>query len=347
MSSTTKVLKFYKLCMKRFINDEKFVNLDEKEIKSVLAEFISHCKPANSQDPYTIKSTSFEGFDKEIYFDVLKESNEYLFFTIGHEARASFQLRNITSLDAKELQKSKDEILEAYTYILYCYQSGVITYLSDGKSPSIRNLTRLFNIHTLGQRLEKFDNLEINTEVIAHKDILEAAVKKESFYDLTLDVTTPNAEILGSLFPNNEKLYEEIVRDGLSLNVKLVVSKEKVKGKKKGNLGDVLSTSSIKNFISFVKGKPEVNSLKARARNEEERLQDFDFFDSQLTYKIPWTMDTEYFRKQLLNLSESSPEDYERYKLTIQEYIFGLMKGGYESNKGQISTLTRRQTVRS
>lgn len=343
----SKKLKFYKLYFYKYLVGSSNVDtLGEDEAKVLFKSFIEKHTKTNEDSSVVLRTTSFPGFSEKIYFDILRDDDNYLFATIGQEAQANVQIRNLKNLTATMIERKEDEIFEAYTYFIIDYQRFIVTFVSNQHSPNIKNIENLFNNLDIskGTKVEGFSQFGIIPKAIVEVDSLQSILSAENLHDITIDLATMDAEILGKVFPNR-KLYEELVENGVGVDLKVTISKPKPAGKRRGHIGRMKdlkeSVTAIANHLKSSKSKTE--KVKFRTKTGNQILQDFDLFDNVYTYNVPWNIDQKKLIKELNDpLSESEIEMSSKLMRKVNEYTFEKLKEGYEFNVERLIKLARK-----
>lgn len=343
----SKKLKFYKLYFyKHIVGSSNRKLLGEGEAKVLLKSFIDKHTKVNADSSVVLRTTSFPGFSDKIYFDILKDDDDYLFATIGQEAQANVQIRNLDNLTATMIERKEDEIFEAYTYFIVDYQRFLVTFVSNQHSPSIKNIQKVFDNLDKSEstKVEGFSQFDIIPKAIVEVDALKSILSAENLHDITIDLATMDAEILGSVFPKR-KLYEELVENGIEVDLKITISKPKPAGKRKGPLGKMSNLSrSVTAIADYIRSsKSGTERVKFRTKTGNEILQDFDLFDNNYTYNVPWKIDQ---KKLIDELNKTQVDNEVELSSTlmrkVNDYTFEKLKDGYEINVDRLIKLARK-----
>lgn len=340
-----KNLKFYNfLITKNLESKSKREILNELETKRVLKEFMEQHTTRNS---FGVKCTQFLTQSSIVYFDVIEDNDDYLFATIGKQAQAKLQIRDIDELNSKRIDKQENEIFEAFTYFILDYKRLIITYVSNQHSPSIYNLTYLFNRVDIenGTRVDGFSEYDIHPQMIIEENALKSVLKQDQLQDFTYEIATPQPDVLGNII-HDKKLYEKLVKDGIEVSTQIIVKRKKEKGKLTKALGSVKDYSELLTEMARnIQGSSETEnkSLKFRTKNDGELLQTFDLLDNKYTYKASWNIDEDKIIQTLKAQYDPNTESLEKIFFDqINRFILKQLLDGYNKNIERLLDLTRK-----
>ncbi|MFP3892755.1 hypothetical protein U5N25_03490 [Exiguobacterium indicum] len=352
--SNSRTLKFYNFkIFKSVVASSKDAKLKPEEVKTVFDKFIKQQTKISNALFAPVGTTQFPNSKNtsKIFFDVITNDDNFLFASIGQESSTNIQIRNIEDLKPRQIERLQDEIFESHTYFILDYKNLFISYFSNQGAPSIKNLENLFNNFDVskGHKISGFTEFHIHTETISDHDTLTSLFsgeKEKELVDLSINLATPQADILGRMVPGLKR-YESMVDNGMKLDAKIVISKPKSDDKKK-SLGTVKENKSllesVKKAVSISRKTDGKSNATLRTKVEGYRIQSQQLFDDVFTFTIPFNLTDKKIKDRLEILSKKDGKDYTSVKhaqLAINNIIFDEMKIGYLEVQSELRRLSR------
>lgn len=306
-----KKIYYYKVTLK---NQSDYVE-DYKRIKVLFDEIFKE-KASNNH------LILIEGDIKNsrVCMDVLYNTKEYLFVRIGKEKdKNEFLRRNINNLESGELDLKDDESIEVFTYIMYSYNSGILSFLGN-KSAANESVFNKIIEH----------NPEYKTEMEPlpnNESIRELYVPNSTLSAVTVDLPIPDGEYLEKVLKLDRKLISAYKGTGLrKLRISFVGEPYKV---------ITTENETIRSIVGAIQGLKKGNIIsgaKIKGKPARKLSQQFDLFAEYYSYPI--------------NVNTYKIENYEKIIFSLEEVdeeVHKQMRMAYNENSEQVIRLADRK----
>lgn len=221
----------------------------------------------------------------------LKNNITVIFGKLGRKKDIfNFQRRNVNTLQPTDIEKDIDEYFECFTYFYIFFEENdnnpvvTIAFLKAQAAPDIRKLSLLSS-------LMSSPDYKVNIEPISTPDGLALLMNKHIINSIDYSVTLPADDTLAqSIFGvNNEDTFDSF-NNLKSLNFTITL-----KGNKNKNIlnnRNMLENISerIKTFTNIRHGTNP--SASAKARNDNEKMIEYDFLDNLFISKTSFDIGT-------------------------------------------------------
>lgn len=211
-----KTIHFYKMSINQFMTNNL---IKEREFYNILDKVISNSDEVSSDNPnaaykhyYSIATT-----DKKVIVDFLTHNRDYLFGSIGNikEKFVLERIRNLKDLTSERLLLNPENALEAYTYFLLDYKTGIISFINSKSAP---------NIKYLGTIIQEVDmNYEVNIYPIRNENVQGVINDIKKCSAVEIKVARPPSELLGKKGENalQRAIYKVIKQDFQKFSIRL------------------------------------------------------------------------------------------------------------------------------
>lgn len=299
------------LYKREFGSDKKSAKKMKKSYQKneILNEKVQHIIEYNLNEHNCIEIT--EGNDgKSEVLEVISSDEKYIFARLGRMKDIyQFQLRNTRTFKPDPIDKADDQEIEVFTYLLIDRENYLISYLKEQSAPSIQRIGHLLT------QIYKESELIGEISSITIEDALPLISNKGQIGTINYKVSIPpeggkyfNQEYTGL----SEKDYELLTNQKtIDFDIKLVVDRNK--DSFEGNRGSF--SDIIKKISGFAK------SVKVKAKNNNEYMQEYNIVDSPFT------------KRQKFN--------FDRTVESIPDEIFKELKSVYQNNKKEIEEFCR------
>lgn len=305
---------FHQLHLYKVENDSKKQSSKKGDklyqTSSLLNEKFQHIINRELNEHKCIRITEEDNGKSEV-LEIIKEDEDYIFARLGRMRDIhQFHLRNTKTFKPDPIDKNDDQEIEIFTYLLIDRKDFIISYLKEQSAPSIQ---RLGNVITQVFKSNGFFG-EISSITI--EDALPLISKKDEIGTINYRVSIPPE---GSKYFNQEytglteKEYEQLSNQkSIEFEIKLVAnrSKDSFEGNRNG-FSDI-----IKKITRFAK------SVKVKAKNKDEYMQEYKIVDSPFTKRQKFVFDS---------TAES-----------ISGEIFTQLRYVYQTNKKEIEQFYRK-----
>lgn len=247
---------------------------------------------------------------KSEVLEILHHDNDYIFARLGRMRDIyQFQLRNRTTFKPDPINKTDDQEIEIFTYLLLDRTNFIISYLREQSAPDIQKLGSVLT--------QVYKEEEIFGEIssITIEDALPIISKKHQVGTINYKISIPPEG--GKYFTQeytglSEKEYDMLTNQkSIDFDIKLVVDRNK-DAFNDGRNGFEKVIKKISNFAS---------NIKVKAKNDDEYMQEYNIVDSLFT------------KRQKFN--------FERTAESIPREIYRQLKNVYLANKSDIEEFCR------
>lgn len=148
--------------------------------------------------------------------DILEDTDEYLFARLNRKRlNNSLQIRQYSDLSTNDVlppDEIDDKGVELFTYCIYGYKHGILSVAKSNGAPDGKALTRIFQLYDNRYYLDLIN--------VPNQDLIERLINGNSpeINRISIDVPTPDAQILESIFKwNDHEIIDTIRRNTFSL----------------------------------------------------------------------------------------------------------------------------------
>ncbi|MEL7672041.1 hypothetical protein [Methanobacterium sp.] len=272
------------------------LELFKKELVNVLSNHINEFNTLSfgTDDKYSIeiinRGTSINNINN-IKLCPIDENINYIFGKIGEERNIiNYQRRNKTTLEPKDLEKSIDEIFESFTYFYLFFEKVgekkvvTIAFLNFQSAPGIRQLKMLTSL--MGN-----PDYIIDIEPIVSLDCIALLMGKQIVNTLNYSVSLPPDDALSSeVFGLKEEEFDAL-RNLKSLDLTLELKGTRSKDVFKDKNVIRVFYNNLKNFTDKRNGYNL--SVSAKAKNEDEKMLEYNFLDNKFISKATLNFENE------------------------------------------------------
>lgn len=246
----------------------------------------------------------------EYTFEVLNYDADYIFGKIGkYKDFLTVQLRDRKTYIPAQIQKTLNQDLEIFTYLLIDRHNYVISYLKEQSAPPINILSALID-NIYGKSNKLFG--EVSSVMI--DDAISILKKKKQIGSITYKVSVPSSEKVNiDSLGLTEKEFEMLQNQkSVDFEIKLVAERNKSALKDPG---------MINTFLKQIMKKTD--KIKVKAKNENEYMQTYNIVDSIMTKREKF--------------------DFDRDSTNIENEIKSKLKITYEGNKEEILEYVKKE----
>lgn len=238
--------------------------------------------------------------------EFLNVTGEFIYARIGRTKDIlSVQLRNNKTLEPSPVDKSAEQDLEIFTYLLIDRKEYIISFLKEQSAPSIQSIAGIIN-NNFGESEDLF--AEISSVTI--DDAIPILASKEIIGTINYKLSIPSDEKISiDRLGLSEKQFEMLSNQkSVDIEVKLVASRNK----------DALTDKSkVKQF--FEKILKLTDKVSVKAKDSDEYTQTYNIIDSAFTKRTKFNFDRgsnnieKEIEKELLNVFRTNKEDILQY----------------------------------
>lgn len=222
------------------------------------------------------RAITVEQHSENYVFEMLEYKKSRLFMKIGRQNPSeTVALRDQQTLESEEVPMKKQQMLELFTYCLYDFKTGIISYMGMNSAPKISAVRELFR-----KSIENLDGMEVQIAAIMTEDIAKLVQKKKIVSKMSVTVAVPSDDVLEKVLGLN---MDDFDLEGNQFTKELTF---KITGKRNRNM--FLSSESIRGIVDQLQAKHGSNLLKvsANAKNEDEKSQEYDLLHYKFTKKV-------------------------------------------------------------
>lgn len=222
----------------------------------------------------------------------LDNNTSVLFGKLGRKKDIiNFQRRNTNTLQSNDIEKNIDEFFECFTYFYLFFEENdgnpvvTIAFLKAQSAPDIRRLSLLSLLMTS-------PDYKMKIEPIINPNGLALLMNKSIINSINYSVTLPVDDVLSqNVYGINTDDDFDSFRNlkSLNFNISLKGSKGKDILQNKTLLSRI--SDSIRTFTSNHSGTNA--SISARAKNEDEKMIEYDFLDNLFISKTTFRFGSE------------------------------------------------------
>lgn len=300
---------FYKVTLKEIISNQDVTN----NIKAVFSNIFNvYTTPINKGN---VKSMTLHHSGEEISLDILIDNNNLCFARVGKKKDPAYNVirNNATKYYDYVLTSAELVIktLEACTYFLINYKTGLIGFIKGNDAPSVSVLVGIVNEYD-SNYIMSIDNI-LNPES-ATKLVVPGAILSKIKYTFR----TPNVEALVALGLNQE----QVTKLGLMniCEVQLIIKSDPYKNLSK-------KTNNIKELVNSLMQLPKRlrESFLLIGRTPNTSSKPYGFKEENLYYSIEIPNDKIIDGKK----TKFTPDE-------IANDIFAKLKLLYDRNIGEL-----------
>lgn len=245
-------------------------------------------------------------FEDSIVLEVLHYDSHYIYARIGKQKDIlSVHLRDQETLVAEKIDKTENQELEIFTYLLIDRENYIISYLREQAAPSIQELSKIISIY-FGESNHLYS--EISGVII--DDAIPILKQKDIIGSIEYSVTVPstqriNIDQLGLTEDQFEYLSNQ---KSVNITVKLVAERNKDSFQDRNRM-----ELFFRNLLQWTR------KVKVRAKNEGEYMQTYDIENSPFTRREKFSFDNtaedieNEIRQRLINVYETNKNDILTY----------------------------------
>ena len=280
----------------------------EAKLKNIINENINKEKCILLEDdPKILMEVIGVGkFEKKLQKHTNKRlmSCDYIFGRLGKKKDINnIHKRNEKNYSSKSIETEEDEYLEVFTYFYLYFEKNrkdkeviTIAYLAAQSAPNIRILGNLIS------RYANSEKRELQIVPIISSDMIELIKKKDIINAFTFSVAVPSDEIMSKVLKldmNEFDSFRNIKETELVISIKGAVNK------------DILEKrDSMDKIRDFGKENKEIKKMSVRAKNKDEKMLAYDFFDNQLVAKTDIEYSSNDGNKRLEEIEEKLYKKY-------------------------------------
>ena len=245
--------------------------------------------------------------------EILNIQDSYIFARIGKmKDIRTMHLRDTKTLISSDIEKSGNQEIEIFTYLLVDRENYIISYLSEQSAPSVYTLGNIFRLYSFNE------NLRGEVVAIPIKNLLKVLEGKKKITRVGYKVCIPSSSILNIDELNLTEKQFEYYKNLKSVNI----SVELIGETNKNIVSDSTTINKIvEDLKSLVLGTPKDISIDAKnqeksTKGEGDYLQTYKIFDDKFCRKVDFT--------------------FEKEAKVIKDEIEKKMLKGFESNKSEI-----------
>ncbi|QNU67281.1 hypothetical protein EHE19_001675 [Ruminiclostridium herbifermentans] len=222
----------------------------------------------------------------------LNENTTIIFGKLGRKKDIiNFQRRNVNTLKPNDIEKSIDEFFECFTYFYTFYEENngnpvvTIAFLKAQAAPDIRKLALLSSLMTS-------PDYKIKVEPIITPNGLALLMNKRIINSINYSVSLPTDDTLAqNIFGVNHEDDFDSFNNLKTLNFTITLKGSK--GKNILNNRNILANISER-VRTFTNNRNGTNaSISAMARNDNEKMIEYDFLDNLFISKTSFDFGTE------------------------------------------------------
>lgn len=246
---------------------------EHKEIKSILNDIIRKYG-VNNKGIITLDLSS----DDNLHFiaDIFDFKNEYAFMRLSSQKpTGSFIHRDYETYHPSALLEGASEDkegIEIYTYVLFYYGTGILSIVNQREAPGHKVLNNMFRKYA--------SDCYLKFVAIPNRDGVDRIYygNNPSISAIEVDVPTPSADILESVFKWDDKDILDSISGDLSVSIRISGLDRRfiIEGEEQS-----------KNIIDKIKSRLSAfNKAKIRGKADGIKTQDFNFFNEMFSYPI-------------------------------------------------------------
>lgn len=231
----------------------------------------------------------------EYTFEVLNYDDDYIFGKIGkYKDIMNIQIRDRKTYIPAQIQKTSNQDLEVFTYLLIDRHNYVISYLKEQSAPPIHAFSSIID-NIFGQSKSYYG--EVASVMI--DDAIPILKKKDQIGSISYKVSVPSSEKMDlDRLGLSEKEFEMLQNQkSVEFEIKLVAERNKSAVEDPSNLDKVLSK---------IMGRTK--KVRVKAKNNDEYMQTYNIVDSIVTKREKFDFDT--------NSNNIESEIYAKLKIT-------------------------------
>lgn len=276
MASKTRKVSFYQLSLEKLtFNSRKNTGEVKYLNNSEIEEYFQQIYAKMQELPDGHKAINITVSRSQYVVEIMSFKDHCTFVKIGQQNPANtVALRDRTTLETENVPMKENQLLELYTFCLIDFQTSIVSYIGINGAPRISAIQKLFE-----QSLDQNENITIHLAAIMTNDILELLSKKHIISGLTVAVAVPEDQILSDM-GLDRKSFDDI------RNIRTQMATYKIVGRRNKNI--FTSNNKLAELIASIKIKhgDDLKALRANARNEDEKSQQYDLLQYNFTKTV-------------------------------------------------------------